>query len=310
MSDQTAFVSRAVGGIPIHADVAPSILFAVLYTLLLPTIIHNYFIRKPRAWNTIQISTVCFALERIAWCIVRAVQGAYPEKRSSAGMVNYVQTTAGLGFVAISSEATKLLRCLLVNTTLPEKGASEDRPGARLGYRIFCTVLELAFIAPSIPGGIAGAKYYAARMDQALADRNMGLLNASSGVALGLGIVTIFGCLAAVFWVPEVNRKRCLELAGLNLLIVLIPIYRLCVLSIRTNNILDPLSPSTRTMFYIFHVLPEWLFVCILLGTNVRARFNTGRWGDYEMDDEERDKRLEKEKAKVGTELEPMNPPV
>ncbi|KAG8739498.1 hypothetical protein FRC10_005561 [Ceratobasidium sp. 414] len=243
-------------------------------------------------------------MERIAWCIVRAVQGAHPDLRNSAGMMDYVQVTAGLGFVPVLSEATKLLRCLLVNTTLPEKGASQDRPGARRGYRIFCTILEFAFIAPSIPGGIAGAKYNLARTDQALADRNVGLF---SGVALGLGMVAILVCVAAALWIPEVDRKRCLELAGLNLLIVIIPIYRLCVLHIRTGNILDPLSSSARAVFYIFHVLPEWLCISVLLGTNVRARFNTGKWGDYEMDDEDRNKRLEKAKAKVGTELEQMN---
>ncbi|QRW25011.1 mRNA-capping enzyme [Rhizoctonia solani] len=117
---QKAWVSRPVGGIPISDDLGPSIVFAMLYALLLPNIIYNFFIRKPRAWNVIQISTVIFAVERIAWCIIRAVQAAHPERRSSGGLMNYVQVTVALGFVGISSEAVKLLRCTLVNTTLPE----------------------------------------------------------------------------------------------------------------------------------------------------------------------------------------------
>jgi len=310
MSDQTqtALVSRAVGGIPVHADIAPSVVFAVLYALLLPNIINNFFIRKPRGWNAIQISTVIFAVERIAWCIIRAVQGAHPEKRTSGGLMNYAQLTVGLGFVGILSEATKLLRCVIVNTTLPEKGASKDRPRLRLWCRIFLTIFELAFMASSIPGGVAGAKYSAARTNQALADKNMRVLNISSGVALGLEMVTIFGCLAAALWVPEVDRKRCLELAGLNLLILPVPIYRLCVLHIRTANVFEPLSPSARAVFYVIHLLPEWLCVCVLLGTNVRERFNTGRWGDYELTDYARNKRLEK--AKQDADLERVNQPV
>ncbi|KAG8739500.1 hypothetical protein FRC10_005563 [Ceratobasidium sp. 414] len=308
MSDQTALVSRAIGGIPVHADIAPSIVFAVLYALLLPNIIYNFFIRKPRAWNTIQISTVIFAVERIAWCIIRAVQGAHPEKRMSGGLMNYVQLTVGLGFVGILSDATKLIRCVIVNITLPEKGGSKDRPRLRRWCRIFCTIFELAFMASIVPGSIAGSKYSAARTNQALADNNMRLLNISSGVALGLGIVTIFGCLAVALWVPEVDRERCLELAGLNLLILPVPIYRLCVLHIRTVNIFEPLSPSALAVFYVVHLLPEWLCVCVLLGTNVRTRFNTGRWGDYEMTDYSRNKRLEK--AKRDTELEGVNQPV
>ncbi|QRV96508.1 proteophosphoglycan protein [Ceratobasidium sp. AG-Ba] len=296
---QTALVSRAVGGIPVHADIAPSVVFAVMYALLLPNIINNFFIRKPRAWNGIQISTVIFSVERIAWCIIRAVQGAHPDKRLSGGLMNYVQLTVGLGFVGILSEATKLLRCVIVKTTLPEKGASKDRPRARLWFRIFCTIFELAFMASSIPGGVAGAKYSAARTNQHLADKNMRLLNLSSGVALGLEIATIVLCLAAARWVPEVDRMRCFELAALNILILPVPIYRLCVLHIRTANIFDPLSPAARAVFYIFHLLPEWLCVCVLLGTNVRARFDTGRWGDYELTDHNRNKRLEKAKREA-----------
>ncbi|QRV82536.1 hypothetical protein RhiJN_10551 [Ceratobasidium sp. AG-Ba] len=254
---QTALVSRAVGGIPVHADIAPSVVFAVMYALLLPNIINNFFIRKPRAWNGIQISTVIFAVERIAWCIIRAVQGVHPDKRLSGGLMNYAQLTVGLGCVGVSGEATKFFRCVMVKTTLPEKGAPKDRPRTRQWFRIFCTIFELAFMASTIPGAIAGARYSDARTNQELADRNMRLLNLSSSVALGLEIATIVMCLAAARWVPEVDRMRCFELAALNLLILPVPIYRLSVLHIRTANVFDPLSSSARAVFYIVHLLPE-----------------------------------------------------
>ncbi|QRV82537.1 proteophosphoglycan protein [Ceratobasidium sp. AG-Ba] len=304
---QTALVSRAVGGIPVHADIAPSVVFAIMYALLLPNIINNFFIRKPRAWNTIQISTVIFAVERIAWCIIRAVQGAHPDKRLSGGLMNYVQVTVGLGFVGVLSETTKLLRCVVVKTTLPEKGASKDRPRARLWFRILLTIFEFTFFASTIPGMVAGAKYDAARNNQELADKNLRLLNVSSGVALALAICTIIFCLSAALWVPEVDRMRCFELAALNALILPVPIYRLCVLHIRTANVFDPLSPSARAIFYIVHLLPEWIGVSILLSTNVRARFDTGRWGDYELNDYNRNKRLEKAKEQARIEQEVMN---
>ncbi|KAF8606200.1 hypothetical protein BDV93DRAFT_596120 [Ceratobasidium sp. AG-I] len=292
MSTQTALVSAPVGGIPVSADLAPSIIFAVLYALLLPGIIYNFFIHKPRAWNTIQIQSVSFAAERIAWCIIRAIQAAHPERRS--WLMNYVQMTVGLGFVGISSEVVKLLRSTLVNTTLPEKGASKDRPVARRRYRLLCFIFELSFLASTVPGLIAGGKYRAARNSQDLADKNMRLLYASTGVVFALEIVTIVSSLAAIIWVKGVDRKRCFELAALTALIMTVPIYRLCVLHIRTDNVFDPISPSSRTAFYIVHLLPEWLCVCVLLGTNVRARFNTGRWGDYELTDRSRNKRLER----------------
>ncbi|KAH7322286.1 hypothetical protein B0J17DRAFT_245260 [Rhizoctonia solani] len=296
MSDrvQTAWVSRPVGGIPASEDLAPSIVFAVLYALLLPNIIYNFFIRKPRAWNVIQISTVIFAVERIAWCIIRAVQAAHPEKRTSGGLMNYIQVTVALGFVGVSSEAIKLLRCTLVNTTLPENGASQDRRTARKLFRQFCFYLELAFLAATIPGIIAGGQYSSARYDQPKADNNIGLLTASSGVALALQAVTVIVSLIAAFTVKEINRMRCFELAGLTLLIMSAPIYRLCVLGIRTIDVFAPISTTARALFYIFHLATEWVCVSILLSTNVRARFGTGKWGDYELVEEPRDKRLKK----------------
>ncbi|CAE6520630.1 unnamed protein product [Rhizoctonia solani] len=296
MSDrvQTAWVSRPVGGIPVSGDLAPSIVFAILYALLLPNIIYNFFIRKPRAWSVVQISTVIFAVERIAWCIIRAVQAAHPEKRTSGGLMNYVQVTVALGFVGVSSEAIKLLRCVLVNTTLPENGASKDRRTARQYYRYFCFFFELAFLGATIPGIIAGGQYSSARYDQPKADSNMNLLKASSSVALALQAVTVLVSLVAALKVKEVDRMRCFELAGLILLIMSAPIYRLCVLDIRTIDVFAPISSTARASFYIFHLAPEWICVSILLGTNVRARFGTGRWGDHELGETPRDKRLKK----------------
>ncbi|QRW24254.1 hypothetical protein RhiXN_10578 [Rhizoctonia solani] len=266
---QKAWVSRPVGGIPISDDLGPSIVFAVLYTLLLPNIIYNFFIRKPRAWNIIQISTVIFAVERIAWCIIRAVQAAHPERRSSGGLMNYVQVTVALGFVGISSEAVKLLRCTLVHTTLPENGASKDRRAARQFYRYFCVFFELAFLGATIPGIIAG-------------------------VALALQASTVLISLLAAFKVKEINRMRCFELASLTLLIMSVPMYRLCVLGIRTIDVFTPIPSYDRALFYIFHLAPEWICVSILLGTNVRARFETGRWATMKLAERERDERLKK----------------
>ncbi|KAF8674648.1 hypothetical protein RHS04_07117 [Rhizoctonia solani] len=296
MSDrvQTAWVSRPVGGIPVSADLAPSIVFAVLYAILLPNIVYNFFFRKPRAWNMIQTSTVLFAVERIAWCIIRAIQASQPEKRMLNGLTRYAQATVGLGFIGISSDAVRLLRTILVNTTLPENGASKDRRTARRCYRYFCYIFELAFLASSVPGLVASNAYNSARFDQPKADRNLRLLNASAGVVLAFQLVTILVSLLAAWKVKEIDRMRCFELAALTALIIPVPIYRLCVLGIRTINVFEALSPSARAVFYIVHLAPEWLCVSVLLSTNVRSRFRTGKWGDYELRESLRDKRLAK----------------
>jgi len=59
-------------------------------------------------------------------------------------------------------------------------------------------------------------------------------------------------------------------------------------------------SSSAKTLFYTFHVLPEWLAVCILFSENVRKTFGTGMLGDWRIKDEtekQKTKRLAKEAA-------------
>ncbi|KAF8752787.1 hypothetical protein RHS01_07285 [Rhizoctonia solani] len=224
----------------------------------------------------------------------RAIQAAHPEKRMLNGLTRYAQATVGLGFIGISSDAVRLLRTILVNTTLPENGASKDRRTTRRCYRYFCYIFELAFLASSVPGLVASNAYNSARFDQPKADRNLRLLNASAGVVLAFQLVTILVSLLAAWKVKEIDRMRCFELAALTALIIPVPIYRLCVLGIRTINVFEALSPSARAVFYIVHLAPEWLCVSVLLSTNVRSRFRTGKWGDYELRESLRDKRLAK----------------
>lgn len=73
----------------------------------------------------------------------------------------------------------KLLRSLLVNTTLPETALQKTEllhDSDTAGFAIF----ELSFLASIVPGLIAGRTYNRARMDQDLADQNMRLLYASA----------------------------------------------------------------------------------------------------------------------------------
>jgi len=63
-------------------------------------------------------------------------------------------------------------------------------------------------------------------------------------------------------------------------------------------------SSSAKAIFYLFHVLPEWLAILVLLSVNVRKTFGTGSFGDIPWDDTtmpfEKEKRLAKQAAKEG----------
>ena len=63
--------------------------------------------------------------------------------------------------------------------------------------------------------------------------------------------------------------------------------------SLRGPNSLDSLS--AKALFYIFHVLPEWLAILVLFSVNVRKTFGTALFGDFRWRDEtpeEKKKRL------------------
>ena len=50
-------------------------------------------------------------------------------------------------------------------------------------------------------------------------------------------------------------------------------------------------SPGEKALFYIFHMLPEWLACAILLGLNVRQIFATGPFGDIGRKKKKKDAR-------------------
>ena len=100
---------------------------------------------------------------------------------------------------------------------------------------------------------------------------------------------------------------------------IVIGIYRLSVL----HNSMDSLqsmgpgslnSSGDKALFYIFHILPEWLGVALLFISNTRQMFDTGLMGDWRYHDEtpqESEKRLKgeaKHREKLNLQMLPPAP--
>ena len=71
--------------------------------------------------------------------------------------------------------------------------------------------------------------------------------------------------------------------------------YRLSVMWLKTTSLTAPSplnSSSSKALFYIFHVLPEWLASLILFGENIRKTFGTGLVGDWRLWDETEKERV------------------
>ena len=79
----------------------------------------------------------------------------------------------------------------------------------------------------------------------------------------------------------------------------MISTYRLSVMWLKVTSLTVPSThdtPTSKGLFYAFHVLPEWLACAILLGDYTRETFGTGLFGDLRYWDKTVAKREAKSK--------------
>ncbi|KAF9522657.1 hypothetical protein CPB83DRAFT_92881 [Crepidotus variabilis] len=305
-----------VGGIPRPVDFAPSILFAVLYGLLIPLEAYRLFHRRSR--TILFIGTLLFGVERIAVFSLRAAHANGERSILSNGLIDYMQVSFALGSIAIATDLVNIVRCLLVNPTYgsarfhecpaagtkecmmepPIEGVHEDMPTQRFWIRRFTDFYGLAFLASNIPGSVANSHFHRAIHDQMKADNIYKLRIVSSGVCILLTI----GLLASVAWgrrkLDRVSMRGVRVITTVVVLINVVSIYRLAVMPLRESSLADPIHTNTsggKATFYLLHILPEWLASVILFSIDVRKTFGTGPFGDLRWRDEteeEKKKRL------------------
>jgi len=302
-----------VGGTVLPDDFAPSILFAVLYAVLAPLMLYRILGRRSRC--TPLIGTITFSVERVVIFSLRAVQAKSDSSRFSPGLVTYQQISFGLGFIGIASDVVRLVRCLLVNATYgPEKYSESpaaatkeglvppptddtpDQPRTRAAYRRATGFLGLAFLAAVIPGIIANSNYSTVIDSQTTANLTANTRYASTAVVVALSFVAVGMTLRGHRDLPRISKQGVGIIGAIYTLIIMIGTYRLSVMWIRTTSLSDPSplnTPGSKALFYIFHVLPEWLASFILFRYNIRKTFGTGLLGDWRLWDE-----TEKERAK------------
>ncbi|KAH7908424.1 hypothetical protein BJ138DRAFT_1012834 [Hygrophoropsis aurantiaca] len=316
MSSTFAFPSP-VGGVSLPSDFAPSVVFAVMYGLLMPIFIRRISNSESRA--VLSISSIVSTTERIAIFSLRSMQSHDDAKRMQHGLLAYVQATFGVAFIGSAMDVVVLARCLLVNSTkgpiapdsprnypsaspfstetppsstfqLVDGGVPVDQPRKRRFYRRFTDIWKLIFLTATIPGIIAGLRYPSGITDPATADYIMTLRYVSSGLAL---LYIIFSA-GVVAWIaskiPGTRRSQIIYLFAILACNASTAIYRLAFMYSRTTSLTStaPGSGNTATekaTFYIFHILSDWGACALLLVPNVRQWFNTGLLGDYRSSD-------------------------
>ncbi|EGO00252.1 hypothetical protein SERLA73DRAFT_52742 [Serpula lacrymans var. lacrymans S7.3] len=323
MSSNIAFPSP-VGGVPFPSDFAPSVLFAVLYGLLVPVMAYRVANKKSRTF--LLVGSITFSIERIVLFSLRAVQAHSSSRRVSMGLTAYMQSTLGLGFIGVAQDITNLLRCLLVNTTLPmdhpdnpsssseamAATSSGDQPKKRNLYRRLIDVTRLAFLISTIIGIVGNAHYNGVLNNASVSQMVMRLRYASSAVGL---IATLFTVAIIVWAMTTIPRVRSGPASLLLLLCALMAspsfldylpncssaIYRLAVMYNTTTSLTSTSqgslnTPAEKAEFYVFHMLNEWVALALVLGLNLKEIFNTGMFGDWRAIDETEAERLKRER--------------
>jgi len=263
-----------------------------------------------------------FGIERIVIFSLRAVQSHDATTRQSKGMNAYMQCTIGMGFIAICQDVVMLLRTALVNSTLPSaepevsyesypiKEVSEssrssivtlqspevvsdegDKARQRFWYRRLANLLFVGFLGSQVPGTVGNSDYGNAVDHSSDATLVFRLRYVGSAIALLFSIA-----LAATAWwaatkVPRFKRNAAHLTLFVCALFSITSIYRLCVMSTTTTSLVSTASgsqntPAEKAAFYIFHILPEYISVLLLLSSNVRDVFGTGMFGDRRFRDE------------------------
>ncbi|KAF8812922.1 hypothetical protein BYT27DRAFT_6399199 [Phlegmacium glaucopus] len=308
-----------VGGTALPEDFAPSILFAILYACLAPLMLYRMINRRSRC--IILVGTIAFSVERVVIFALRAVQARNEQRRFSKGLATYMQISFGLGFIGIAGDVVRLTKCLLVNATYgpetypqspaaaskgvivpPPTADTPDQPRVRTWCRGVNDFLGLAFFGAIVPGIIANTNYSKVFDSQKNADASATNRIVSSAVAVALSCVLICMGLWGYLKLPRVSKRGVAITTMIYSLMIMVGIYRLSVMHIKTTSLSAPSvlnTPRAKAAFYVVHVLPEWLASLILFGVNIRKTLGTGMWGDWRGKDETEKQRAKREKREA-----------
>jgi len=332
-SSESVQFPSPIGGVAFPSDLAPSVVFVLLYSFLL--LLLPYRIRDPKSRNMLMMGAALFATERIVLFSLRAVQSHDSTKRVSKILTTYMQITFGMGFIGVAQNILhSLVKSALGTTHLSEQTDSDSSkqlarrslsqtpppsseakvleaadhkgggPPLPFWRRYSWEIMKFPFVAAIVPGVISNSRYESAMSNQDVAETVMRLRYVSSAIAL----ILIISIACGVLWVsagtrhrPESRKlKAILLLMSISGLLTSPAIYRLAVMYNKTSSLtsISPSSlntPGTKATFYIFHMVPEWISVTLSLWLDVGEIF------DVETDEEEEMKNKDGSTGERGT---------
>ncbi|KAG8944621.1 hypothetical protein FRC04_001661 [Tulasnella sp. 424] len=278
-------VLALIGGFPTQDDFIPSVVLLFLFSFSLSPWIKRQYDPDTRTMM-LGSATTLFTMGRILLYSFRQLEAHrhVPGEQTNVGMLIYEQMGLAAGYMGIMLDLIAFARAILVNATLEDpRRRSKDRPTLRGRFRWILWYPAFTFFIVSMLTSLCWA----------------GLLQSIRYVFDSVALFTIL-CFAGglVYLRPRlefVDQSALGAIVKLSLNLAIIPIYRLSVLHHSAPSLtfapIPPYPPGSLTatpakvLFYIFHALPEVLAVYYIHCTNIRAKFNTGPYGDWSQDD-------------------------
>ncbi|EJU04450.1 hypothetical protein DACRYDRAFT_14519 [Dacryopinax primogenitus] len=243
------------GGIPTSPDFAPSILFCLLYGILLPPCIwRTYTYRKPGRLMWTFIRLIFFALMRIATFGLRvseAHSASLPNNPvPNLGTFIAEQVLLGIGFIILADLMIELLKSHMWRTDVPPAGETRwAHPAGHHVLKRIVRIMHLALIVAIALGIAAAAQYSSAINSPSIASEVQTLRIVSVALCLAVCALLILVSLLLLTH-PSLGLSHTIYLLVINCILVIIPSYR--VSSVTDSPSISALvGAGTQVKFYI-----------------------------------------------------------
>lgn len=242
------------GGFPTDKDLAPSIIFSILYALSLPVLVWRFV--DPTSRNKPLIRPAIFAFVRLGSMVLRAVMS---KNNYGIGELIAELTLVSIGYLFLISPVVTLWKRHVDNSSPP------PHPGwvNRLDKLLQLTLL--ASIGTAIAGGALTSNAF---QSQSGMDTVKNLRHASNILSLVTIAVATFALIATHFKLQmDIQRTGYLLIPALSLLIV--AVYR--VAQTFENN--PNSSARTLAAFWVLQILFEFIAYVSLLAIKIPEWF-------------------------------------
>ncbi|KAG8935360.1 hypothetical protein FRC00_011110 [Tulasnella sp. 408] len=262
-----------IGGFPSSFDIAPTITFIVLYGCLVPLCVFR--ISSPKSRNVVQLPIVAAIIERILNLSVRLLQATGKWPWTSAILLEYQQITLEWGWIALAHAMVAFWRSVAVNATRPdpEKGEGGDQKKMRQRIKKVTYAFDGSYWVAQLLG-VGAAICWRISLHDGLSQGLKAQVDGLRYSAICLAMILILASAGGVLWTRNrmqgADQRACSYLVYLYLSILVVPTYRL------TQYPSFSSSNTSKALFYVFHLTPEFLISAILVALNTRQLFQTG----------------------------------